>query len=379
MKIVFTGGGTGGHFYPHIAVAEAIRKICAENHIIEPQLFYIAPEPYDEQSLFANNIAFIRVRAGKMRRYFSMANVASPFITLAGTVSAFITLFKVFPDVIFSKGSYASVPVVLAARLLGIPVIAHESDSKPGRATLLAAKSAERIAISFESAAPYFPQKVQGKIARTGIPVREAFIQPLPENAKHELQLDPSVPTVLILGGSSGSVRINEIVLHALPELVSFANVIHQTGKDHFSEVTARANVILKNVPENRYHAFPFLTLESLRRAAGAADVVVSRAGATAITEIALWKKPAILVPIPESISHDQRTNAYAYARTGAAVVLEEGNMTPNILISEIRRISDPRTAGTMQHAAEGFANPNAARLIAEELMRIALSHETKK
>jgi UDP-N-acetylglucosamine--N-acetylmuramyl-(pentapeptide) pyrophosphoryl-undecaprenol N-acetylglucosamine transferase len=125
----------------------------------------------------------------------------------------------------------------------------------------------------------------------------------------------------------------------------------------------------------NRYRAFPFLTLESLRKAAGGASVIVSRAGATAITEIALWKKPAILIPIPESISHDQRTNAYAYARTGAAVVLEEENMTPNILFSEVRRLNDPALGAQMSSHAEGFAVPHAARLIAEELLRIGLSH----
>lgn len=378
MKIVFTGGGTGGHFYPHIAVAEAIHRITAANRLIEPQLYFLAPEPYDEESLFANNIAFIRIPAGKLRRYFSLANLVSPFVTLLGTVRAFFVLFRLFPDVVFSRGSYGSVPVVLAARLLGIPIMVHESDSKPSRATLFAAKFAKRIAVSFDSSIPYFPKKVRGGIAHTGIPIRELLAQPLVEGAKQELGLDPGVPTVLIIGGSSGSKRINEIVLEGLPDLVAFANVIHQTGKDNFAEVSSRSRVILEGaVPgADRYHAFPYLTLESMRRAAGAADVVVSRAGSTSITEISLWRKPAILIPIPESISHDQRMNAYAYARTGAAVVLEEENMTPHILASEIKRIANPAVGAAMSAAAQGFANPNAARLIAEELLRIALSHQ---
>lgn len=379
MKIAFTGGGTGGHFYPHIAVAEAIRAIARENRLIEPRLYYLAPDPYDEQSLFTSGIEFARVPAGKVRRYFSLKNVSDLFRTFAGIVRALAVLFRIYPDVIFSKGGFASVPVVLAARLLRIPVVAHESDSKPGRATLLAAKSAERIAVTFDSSVPYFPKEAQGKIARTGIPVRTELAKPLPEGAREELQLDPALPVLLILGGSSGSVRINEIVLAALPELVETTNIIHQTGKDNFAEVEARARVILKGAGKealmHRYRAFPFLTLESLRRAAGAASVVVSRAGATAITEIAFWKKPAILIPIPESISHDQRTNAYAYARTGAASVLEEGNMTPNILISEVRRLNDPAVAAQMVAHAEGFANPQAARLIAEELLHIGRSH----
>lgn len=380
MKIVFAGSGTGGHFYPHIAVAESIHRIAAENRLIEPQLYFLAPDPYDAESLFANNIAFIPIPAGKVRRYFSLRNISDIFVTLIGTLKAFVTLFRLFPDVVFSKGGFASVPIVLAARILGIPVVAHESDSKPGRATLLAAKFAKRIAVTFESSVPFFPEKVRSNIALIGIPVRSELAHPLPEGAQQELQLDPSIPTVLILGGSTGSKRINEIVLEGLRDLTSSVNIIHQTGKGNFAEDSARAKVILEGTPyANRYHVFPFLTQDSLRKAAGAASVVVSRAGATAITEISLWRKPAILIPIPEAVSHDQRTNAYAYARTGAAVVLEEENMTPHILASEIRRIADPSVAAPMIAAAAGFANPDAARLIAEELLRIASSHDQPK
>ncbi|HEY0010481.1 MAG TPA: UDP-N-acetylglucosamine--N-acetylmuramyl-(pentapeptide) pyrophosphoryl-undecaprenol N-acetylglucosamine transferase [Candidatus Paceibacterota bacterium] len=380
MKIVFAGSGTGGHFYPHIAVAEAIRKLASENRFMEPQLFFLAPDPYDAQALFENGIAHVRVPAGKLRRYFSFKNFTDAFLTFGGIIVAFFALFRIYPDVVFSRSGYASVPVVLAARILGIPVVVHESDSKPARATLLTARFAKRIAVTFESSIPYFPKKVRGNIARTGIPVRELITHPLSEGAAEELGLDRSVPTVLILGGSLGSQRINEIVLAALPEITAFANVIHQTGKANFDEVQARSRVILETAAhKERYHAFPFLTLESLRRAAGASHIVVSRAGATAITEISLWGRPAILIPIPESVSHDQRTNAYAYARTGAAEVLEEENMTPHILVSELKRLSNPAVAGAMAKAAQGFANPDAARLIAEELLSIALAHGTAK
>jgi UDP-N-acetylglucosamine--N-acetylmuramyl-(pentapeptide) pyrophosphoryl-undecaprenol N-acetylglucosamine transferase len=376
MKIVFAGSGTGGHFYPHIAVAEALNRLVAENHLIAPQLYFLAPDPYDEEALFANNIAFIRVPAGKVRRYLSFKNVTDFFRTLSGIVRAFFILFRLVPDVVFSKGGFASVPVVLAARLIGIPVVIHESDSKPGRATLLAAKFAKRIAVTFESSISYFPKQVRSNIALTGIPIRERIMRPQPDGAREELKLDPNAPTVLILGGSLGSQRINEIVLSGLPDLVAFANVIHQTGKNQFDEVRTRGGVILEqNANRERYHVFPFLSPESMSRAYGAANAVVSRAGATTIAEIALSQRPAIIIPIPEAISHDQKTNAYAYARTGAAEVLEEENMTPHILISELRRIIDPSVANVMSTAAAGFANPLAGRLIAEELLRIAMSH----
>ncbi|HEX2792732.1 MAG TPA: UDP-N-acetylglucosamine--N-acetylmuramyl-(pentapeptide) pyrophosphoryl-undecaprenol N-acetylglucosamine transferase [Candidatus Paceibacterota bacterium] len=379
MKVVFTGGGTGGHFYPLIAVAEALQEIVTERHLVTPKLYFMAPKPFDEEALFQRNIVFVKNGAGKMRRYFSLRNVTDIFVTIAGFAQALITLTKLYPDVVFSKGGYASVPVVLAAWVLRIPIIIHESDSKPGRANLFAAKFAYRIGIAFESSASYFPVKARGKIAKVGIPVRQDVARVEREGAHQLLGLDPAVPTILILGGSLGSQRINETVLAALPELVAFANVIHQTGKDHFQAMQRTAPVALQgSAHADRYHAFPYLNSESMRRAAGAANVVISRAGATSITEISLWHTPAILIPIPENVSHDQRSNAYAYARTGAAVVLEEGNLTPNLLASEARRLAlDTATAESMVAASTTFATADAARIIADEITAIALSHES--
>ncbi|MDB4992387.1 MAG: UDP-N-acetylglucosamine--N-acetylmuramyl-(pentapeptide) pyrophosphoryl-undecaprenol [Parcubacteria group bacterium] len=377
MKIVFAGSGTGGHFYPNIAVAEAIHEIVRERHLIAPKLIYMAPMAFDEQALFQNDIIFKQLPAGKIRRYFAISNVTDFFRTIFGAIRAFFMLLGDIPDVVFSKGGYASVPVVLAAHWLGVPIIIHESDSKPGRANLFAAKYAEKIAVTYESSIEYFPAKLRSKIARVGIPVRAALAHPLPEGAAQELKLDLTIPTVLVIGGSLGSKRINDTLVQGLPQILEHANVIHQTGKDNFAEAQSTANVIIGNsTHKDRYHAFPYLSQDSIREAAGAASLVVSRAGSTSITEISLWAKPAILIPIPESVSHDQRTNAYAYAHTGAAVVLEEDNLTPNILASEIHRITnDQALMQRMSANSAGFANPQAARIIAEELLRIALSH----
>lgn len=377
MKIVFTGGGTGGHFYPLIAVAEAVGEIVSERHLVAPKLYYFGPDAYDEDALFRNNITYIRIDAGKLRRYFSFQNFIDIFHTIFGFFDALYELFRIYPDVIISKGGFGSVPVTLAAALIGIPVIIHESDAKPGRANLLAARFAYRIGVAFDSAAHAFPEKAQSKVALIGIPVRREVAKIEREGARQELGLD-AVPTVLILGGSSGSRRINETVLGALAELVSFANVIHQTGKNEYETVKSTASAVLAGVDHAaRYHAFPFLNSESMRRAAGAADVVVSRAGASAVAELSLWQRPGILIPIPESVSHDQRTNAYAYARTGAAVVLEEENLTPHVLASEIHRIvSDKAVAAEMAAKGAAFMPGDAARIIAEEAVRIALVHE---
>ncbi|MDB5245270.1 MAG: UDP-N-acetylglucosamine--N-acetylmuramyl-(pentapeptide) pyrophosphoryl-undecaprenol [Parcubacteria group bacterium] len=381
MKIIFTGGGTGGHFTPLIAVAEAIHQLVREQHLVAPTLEFISCDPYDQQALFQNDISFTAIPAGKVRRYASFANFTGLFKTIWGATRVFFHLLQEPPDVVFSKGGFASVPTIVAAHWLRIPIVIHESDSKPGRATLLAAKYATHIAVTYESSISYFPQKVRSKIALTGIPIREALAHPLPEGAAQELHLDLSVPTILILGGSTGSKRINETVLGGLTTIVDSVNVIHQTGKNNFAETESTAKVILeKSVHKDRYHVFPYLSQESMREAAGAASLVISRAGSTSITEIALWKKPAILIPIPESVSHDQRTNAYSYAHLGAAVVLEEDNLAPHILAAEINRITaDPALMAQMSQRGAPFANPNAARLIAEELLRITLSHQAKK
>lgn len=379
MTIAFTGGGSGGHFYPIIAIAEAIEDLVREEHLIEPTLYYLAPDPFDEKALFDNGIVYKRIPAGKMRRYASIQNFTDLFVTFAGFITALLTLFRLYPDVVVSKGGYGSVPTVLAARMLGIPVVIHESDAKPGRANLMASKFAEKIAISFDSAAQYFPEKVKGKIARTGIPIRKALTRLEPEGARQYLQLDKDIPTILVIGGSQGAQKINDVVLSALPDLVSFANVIHQTGRANFKNVQAIAEVELGSTPyASRYHPADYLSEVSLQRAAGVADLIVSRAGAGSIAEIGLWKKPAIIIPIPEAVSHDQRMNAYAYAATGAAIVIEEENLAPHLLVSEVKRIvNDPALKQKMGESASGFTDPDAARVLAREVLGIALSHES--
>lgn len=378
MKVVFTGAG-GGHFYPLIAIAEALQDLVAEQRLVTPKLYYLSDKPYDEQSLFANNLTFVRIPAGRMRRYFSLKNISDIFVTCNGFLVALGTLFKIYPDVVISKGSYASVPVILAAHLLRIPIIIHESDAAPGRANILASRYATRIAIAYESSIPYFPIASRAKIARVGIPIRKQLrILPDASESSAHFGLDQSVPTVLVLGGSQGSLRINEALVDALTELLPYINIIHQTGKTHIVEVQKRSAVVLTGSPySTRYHPVPYLSVDTLRMAASAATLVVSRAGATSISEISLWQRPAILIPIPENVSHDQRTNAYAYAHTGAGTVLEEANLTAHLLASEIRRIAEHTdVANAMAAHAVGIANPNAGRIIAEEIIRIGLSHE---
>ncbi len=374
MKILFTGGGTGGHFYPIIAVAEALGTIVEREHLVPPKLDYIAPEPYDRSLLHALEIEFKYTPAGKVRRYFSPLNILDAFKTGIGILRSIILLYRIFPDIVFSKGGYASFPVVVAARFLGIPVFVHESDSKPGRANLWAGTFARRIAVSFPEAAAYFPKD---RVALTGNPIRRDVANPQRSGAHEFLKMETNVPVIFILGGSSGAQRINDTLLDSLGDLVSRYQIIHQTGEKHYDEMKGTAGVVLRENPHaDRYHPFAYLNSFAMKMAAGIADLAISRAGST-IFEIAVWGVPAILIPIPEEISHDQRGNAYTYARSGAAVVMEEKNLKPNLLIAEIDRLmQSAKDREEMKKAALAFAKPDAAEKIAKELIQIALVHE---
>ncbi len=379
MKIVFTGGGTGGHFYPLMAVADQINHLVKTEKIIEPELIYIGPFVLDEEALLQRNIRFVKASAGKNRKYFSIRNFFDYFVTAWGIVQATWKLYRLFPDVVLSKGGYAAFPTTVAAKLLGIPLIIHESDAHPGKANLIASKWAKVICISYEEVIKFFPESLdRKKFILVGNPVRPSIFKPVREGAHEFLDLDPSLPAILVLGGSSGAKALNNILLDALPNLIKKYQIIHQTGKENIKEVVSVANMKLKNSPyKKRYKAMDYLSTLALRMSFGISSLVVSRAGSGVIFEIAAVGLPSIVVPIPEDISHDQTYNAFAYASSGAAVVLKQRNLTATILENEIDRImNDPVLWHNMSKAAREFARPDAARKIADILLKLSLQHE---
>lgn len=374
MRILLTGGGTGGHFYPIIAVAEELRNLTKEKKLIQPELFYMAPTPYNESILFEQSITYKKVQAGKLRRYFSLLNIVDLFKTGFGILSALYKVYKLYPDVVFGKGGYASFPVLLAARILRIPVVIHESDAVPGRVNTWAGKFADKVAVSWADAAKFFPK---GKVAHTGNPVRSDIRERKTEGGREFLGIDEGLPVVLILGGSQGAEAINEVVIEALQSLVEKCAVVHQVGRKNLSSVKTTGDVVLHNSEyKMRYKIYDYLNSLEMRMASGAADVVVSRAGST-IFEIAAWGVPSIIVPLKDSNGDHQRANAYAYARAGACEVIEESNLTGNILNSEITRLlNNKEVRDRMSAAAKAFDNPNSAKMVAEEILKIALTHE---
>lgn len=378
MRILLTGGGTGGHFYPVIAVAEQINQVAKEHRLLSPEMFYMSTEDYNAGVLYENNITFRKITSGKIRRKISPLNIILNFIDLwkiaLGSISAVWKIFLIYPDVVFCKGGFASFPAVFAARLLMIPVVVHESDSIPGIVNLWAGKFARKIAISYPEAVKYFPKE---KVAYTGNPTRKEIQEPLPEGGHEILGIEKGLPIILVLGGSQGARFINEVIMNALPKLVSKYQVIHQTGKNNFKIILETKEVVLNgNSNKDRYKAFDYLDTLKMRAAASVCDIVISRAGST-IFEIACWGKPSIIIPIPEPTSHDQRTNAYSYARVGAASVIEEKNLAEGIFLSEIDRIiGNKEVREKMIESAKSFARKDSARLIAEEIVSIALEHE---
>lgn len=370
MVIGFVGGGTGGHFYPLIAVADELY-----NSEKKPKMYYFGPNPYSEELLLKYNIEFVHCPAGKLRRYFSIQNFFDIFRSLFGIPVAIVKLFIIYPDVIFSKGGYTSVPVLSAARFLNIPVVIHESDAVPGRANQLASKQAKYIAISYDDAAQYFPPE---KTALTGIPLRSEVKQ-IPEDSFTVLGIPNDKPLIYVTGGSSGAERLNDVIFNSLGELLPNYRIFHQVGTNNVDKLKISTQSFYKNSPYlGDYYIEGKIPATSVSALMSAASLIITRAGSTTLFEIAYHGKPSIIIPIPEDVSRDQVSNAYAYARSGAASVIEEHNVTTSLFVNEIDTIIQDETRNKkMSQAAKEMFIDGAAQKIAGILKSIGQEHGT--
>jgi len=374
MKILLTGGGSGGHFYPLIAIAEKLNELASREKILDLKLYYMSDAPYDKRMLFENRITYVQIPAGKMRLYFSIRNFFDLFSTATGAFFGLISMFFIYPDVVISKGGYAAFPAVFAAKLLRIPVIVHESDSSPGRLNRWTAKFAVKVAVSWPEAADFLPKD---KTALTGQPIRKEILHGDKEGAYDFFKLSSSLPVILVIGGSQGAETINNTIVDILPQLVEKYQIIHQAGLNNIEDVTLRSKLLLENSSySNRYIATAYLNNLATRMAAGIATIVISRAG-SAIFEIASWGIPSIIIPITNSNGDHQRKNAFNYARTGACEVIEESNFSPHILMATIEKILENKEKlDSMRTKALAFSTPTAAETIAQAALQIAISHE---
>jgi UDP-N-acetylglucosamine--N-acetylmuramyl-(pentapeptide) pyrophosphoryl-undecaprenol N-acetylglucosamine transferase len=366
MKIVYTGGGTSGHFYPLMAVSERVKRLAYKEKLVDPTEYYFASKNLDDKMLQARNINYSYIPSGKKRLYFSLLNYIDIFKIGFGVVIAFFKLLIIYPDIIFSKGGFDSVPTCLAAAALRIPIILHDSDSIPGRASLLISKFASRVAVSYPESILYYGDK--NKVAHVGQPILDKYT---PEIDFKRVIKESGRKNILIIGGSSGSVKINDTVLSVLPELISKYNVIHQTGQDNYNDVKSRTDIILESYSTDSYALYPSLDLSKIYRQV---DLAITRAGST-LFELAAWQIPSIVIPISESVSRDQTLNADSFFRRGAVKVLNENNMTPNVLLSSIVNVFEKNNYQSMLDACKNIGPKNGADKIAEEIIAICYTH----
>lgn len=370
MRILFTGGGTGGHIYPIVAVARVIKNqpLPAGEKL---ELYFAGPADFPVAALASEGIKISRLPAGRARRYFSLLNFLSPLATFLGFLKALFVVWRIMPDVIWAKGAYGSVAVGLVGWLYRIPIFIHESDAVPGAANLFLRHLATRVAVAFPTAAAYFKAD---RTAVVGNPVRAGIIGGKRETTPKSFTLSSDRPVILILGGSQGAARINALVAQTMPMLLKEYGIIHQCGQKNFESFKKELTEVFRfPVPGTPHYELRGLLAETeLGEALAAAALVVSRAGAGSIFDIALSGKPSILIPLKEAASRHQERNAFDYARAGAAVVLEEANLTPHLFINEIHRVMNNKNLQTsLSQAARKFARPDASQRVAEELLKL--------
>ena len=324
-RIILTGGGTAGHVTPNIALLPRLRELGYDIH-------YIGSYNGIEKELIEQfGIPYHGISSGKLRRYFSVQNFTDPFRVLKGLGEAKRLIKILKPDVIFSKGGFVSVPVVMAGKRRHVPVIIHESDMTPGLANKLALPSATKVCCNFPETLSYLPE---GKAVLTGSPIRQELLSGDKYKALEFLHFTSDKPVILVIGGSLGSVAVNEAVRSVLPELLKSFQVVHLCGKGKIDHSLDQLE---------GYAQYEYIK-EELKDLFALTDLVISRAGANAICELLALHKPNLLIPLPASQSRgDQILNARSFEKQGYSMVLEEESLTSEVLLEAIRKLYDNR------------------------------------
>lgn len=370
-RILLTGGGTGGHIFPLIAVAKELQKLAVDKNI-DLRCRYFGPKTIYNDYFKKEGMVVKNIAGAKLRRYFSLQN----FIDLPKLFwSVLQSLWKVYwfmPDAAFSKGGPGALPVLVACWFYRVPIFIHESDTVPGLTNKISGRWAEKVFLGWESARKYFPKK---DVEVVGVPLREDLLLRLNLNnlvAKESLGFDINEPVILFLGGSQGAQKINEFVLANLEIFIAKFQILHQVGSANYEDYINNFEKLYGQWPKElkeRYKIFAFFE-NNLAEAYAAADLIVSRAGASAIFEIAAFGKPAILVPLPEAANDHQKINAYEYAASGAAIVIEEANLLSSVFLNQIEKVlTNQELRNKMIDAASLFVKNNTAPTIASNIL----------
>lgn len=325
-KIVLTGGGTAGHVTPNIALIKGLKERGYE-------IKYIGSYDGIEKKLIEEiGINYEGISSGKFRRYLSAKNLTDPFRVIKGYSEAKKIIKNYNPDILFSKGGFVSVPVVLAAKKYKVPIIIHESDMTPGLANKISIPAAATVCHNFPETANHLPK---GKSLLTGSPIREELRQGQKSAGLKMCGFTPDKPVIMVIGGSLGAVAVNEAVRGSLNELLEKFQIVHLCGK-------GKMDSSLENI--KGYKQYEYIKAE-LKDLFAMADIVISRAGANAICEIAALKKPSLLIPLSAKASRgDQILNAASFKKQGFSEVIEEEELTKELLIKTVNDIYKNRT-----------------------------------
>lgn len=349
-RIILTGGGTAGHVTPNIALLPRLKELGYD-------IQYIGSYTGIEKELIEPfGIPYHGISSGKLRRYFSVQNFTDPFRVLKGFREAHKLIRQLKPDVIFSKGGFVSVPVVLAGKRCKVPVIIHESDMTPGLANKIAIPSAAKVCCNFPET---LKSLLEGKAVLTGSPIRQELLSGNKIAAMDMCHFTSDKPVILVIGGSLGAVAVNNAVREALPELLKDFQIIHLCGKGKMDES-------LKDV--EGYCQFEYIKNE-LRNLFALADIVISRAGANAICELLALHKPNLLIPLSANASRgDQILNARSFERQGFSLVLEEEQLTKETLLNAVKTLYENRTTfiNSMKNSGQQDSIGTIIKLIEE-------------
>ena len=373
-RILLVGGGSGGHIYPLVAISQELQNLAKERGV-SFELMVLADNENWRKDFESMGVRFKRILTVKFRpveggRINFLAFLKLPLFL----IQSLWMLFLFMPDLVFSKGGFVSLVPSFVSRLYFIPLFIHESDVVPGKANKFLAYFAKKVFISFEKSISYFKNK---NIVLSGNPIRETLFGGNKLEAAKYFNLSSNKKTILVMAGSQGSASINKLLIDSVVQLTEDFQIIHQTGGRSFDSVKGEIEKIKSDGSgsyskdiENNYRVYDFLTEGELASAYALCDIIVSRAGSS-IFEISYLGKPTIVIPYPYSAGDHQRANAIEFAKFGA-VVLEEGNLKPNILIDQVEHLLKPENYFSISQKIRQFSNLNAGRIIADEIYAYA-------
>jgi UDP-N-acetylglucosamine--N-acetylmuramyl-(pentapeptide) pyrophosphoryl-undecaprenol N-acetylglucosamine transferase len=371
MRVLISGGGTGGHIYPALAVATLLQDI------YQADILYLGSnDGLETQLVPAAGFRLATIKAGKLRRYLSWETLKGVGRIPVGMGQAIGIVRRFRPHVTFTSGGYVAVPAGLASRLSGVPLLMHQQDVPPNLSNRLIAPLATRISVAFADSVPYFSAR---KTLQLGNPVRQEILairQVEPEKARQQLGFIAQLPLLLVTGGSQGARHLNQVVARSLPELLRFCQVLQISGNHLFEETRVLAAQCMEQLDEEtrrRYHLVAYMS-DEMPTALQAASLVACRAGAATLSELAVLEKPNILVPLPPAIgSSPQEVNADAFARRQATEVIRNDALKPEIFVEYVRNIiTQPARLEQMVNGLRSFARPEATQDIAQAVVKIA-------